>query len=230
MSIEKVHVTFTHCLKAFNSILILFVASLASRAADNLVVGDFSLGVDAYGVPTGWHLREKSGKADFSVVRAEGTHALQLRSSATSYSFQREIKADLSQYPILSWKWKVTKLPEGGDFRRSKTDDQAAQLFVAFSRTQTIVYIWDTSVPQGFMGDAPAPPLMSIKAVVVRSTPTEAGRWLTETRNVYEDYKNLFGVTDNPPPVSGMRIQINSQHTKSSAESYFADVVFKKRA
>jgi hypothetical protein len=209
--------------------LVLFVTALTGQATENLIVGDFSLGVDARGIPNGWQLKEKSGRADFSIVKVEGVHALQLRSSATSFSFQREVKADLSQYPILSWKWKVTKLPEGGDFRRSKTDDQAAQLFVAFSRTQTIVYVWDTSAPQGFVGNALSPPYMSIKVVVVRSTPAQAGQWLTETRNVYEDYKKLFGETATPPTVAGMRIQINSQHTKSSAESYFADVMFKRR-
>src|SRR5262249_28737256 len=124
MFIECARVRLTAVLKVLKIILVLLAAALGARAADNLVVGDFSLGVDSRGVPTGWHLKEKSGKADFSVVKAEGKHALQLRSSATSFSFQREIKADLSKYPILSWKWKVTKLPEGGDFRRSKTDDQ----------------------------------------------------------------------------------------------------------
>jgi len=44
---------------------------------------------------------------------------------------------------------------------------------------------------------------------------------------VYEDYKKLYG--DEPPVVKGMRFQINSQHTKTSAESYFADVVFQKQ-
>src|SRR5260221_38395 len=115
------------CLKASNIILVLFLAPFTSLAMDDLVVADFSMGVDARGVPTGWRLREKSGRADFSVVQVEGMHALQLRSEATSYALQREIQADLSQYPVLSWKWKVTKLPEGGDFRRSKTHDQAAQ-------------------------------------------------------------------------------------------------------
>jgi hypothetical protein len=79
------------------------------------------------------------------------------------------------------------------------------------------------------MEDAPAPPFMSIKAVVVRSGPAETGKWMTETRNVYEDYKKLYGDGDKSPVVSGMRIQINSQHTKTSAESYFAEVMFQKQ-
>jgi hypothetical protein len=63
--------------------------------------------------------------------------------------------------------------------------------------------------------------------VVVRSGPAELGKWIAETRNVYEDYKKLFG--NEPPLVKGMRFQINSQHTGTSAESYFANVVFQKQ-
>jgi hypothetical protein len=70
-------------------------------------------------------------------------------------------------------------------------------------------------------------PLMTVKVVVVRSGPAETGKWITESRNVYEDYKKLYG--SEPPTVNGVRLQINSQHTKTSAESYFADVVFKKQ-
>jgi hypothetical protein len=204
---------------------LLLLLSMRAQAVEQLTIGDFSSALNASGIPTGWQLSEKSGRADFRVVQDEGISALNLRSSNTSYSFQRELKADLRRFPILSWKWKVTKLPAGGDFRRSKTDDQAAQLFVAFTRTRSIVYLWDTSAPQGLMSEAIAPPFMSIKVVVVRSQATQAGTWLTETRNVYEDYKKFFG-GDDPPVVSGMRLQINSQHTKTSAESYFADVRF----
>jgi hypothetical protein len=149
-----------------------------------------------------------------------------LRSTNSSFSFQRAINADLNLTPFLSWKWKVTRLPEKGDFRHSKTDDQAAQLFVAFNRRQAIVYLWDTSAPQGLMTDAPSPPFISIKAVVVRSKTGPLGQWLSETRNVSDDYKKFFGKSDKPPVVSGVRLQINTQHTQSSAESYFANIVF----
>jgi hypothetical protein len=108
-----------------------------------------------------------------------------------------------------------------------KTDDQAAQLFLAFTKTKSIVYIWDTTAPEGLMSEAIAPPLMTIKLVVVRSGPAELGKWVTETRNVYEDYKKFYG--EEPPAVKAMRLQINSQHTGTSAESYFADVMYLKQ-
>jgi hypothetical protein len=195
-------------------------------ADDRVVIADFSSGGGA-GVPAGWQLKEKSGKADFAVVQDEGISAVRLRSANTSFSLQKEVNVDLKQFPVLAWKWKVTKLPGGGDFRRSSADDQAAQLFVAFTKTKSIVYIWDTSAPQGLMEDTTPVPFMHVKVVVVRSGPAGTGKWITETRNVYEDYKKLFG--EEPPPVHGMRLQINSQHTGTSAESYFADVAFQKK-
>jgi hypothetical protein len=201
----------------------------AFARTDRIVITDFSPGLDARGVPFGWELKENSGQADLSVVKEYDLSALRLRSMNTSFSVQKKVSVDLNKYPILSWKWKATKLPEGGDFRKSETDDQTAQLFLAFSRTKAIVYIWDTTAPEGLTGEADAPFFMSIKVVVVRSGPKSLGRWITETRNVYRDYRELFGDKEEFPKVSGIRIQINSQHTNSSAESFFSDAVFQQQ-
>jgi hypothetical protein len=208
-------------------LVIALIYSTPVMAADQMVIADFSSGGDGSGVPAGWQVKEKSGKANFTVVKDEGVAAVRLRSSSTSFSLQKEVRVNLKQYPILTWKWKVTRLPERGDFRNSNTDDQAAQLFLAFSKTQAIVYIWDTTAPQGTMADAAGPFFMHIKAVVIRSGKTGTGSWITETRNVYDDYKKLFG--GEPVDIRGFRIQINSQHTGTSAESYFADIAFKKQ-
>ncbi len=218
--------TFITMLGSMTAIVIL-LASYAGGAEDRLVIADFSKAAAGSAVPAGWELKEKSGKADFAVVKDSDMAAVRFRSSNTSFSLQKEVKVDLKQYPILSWKWKVTKLPTGGDFRKSGTDDQAAQLFVAFTKTRAIVYIWDTSAPQGLAEDTKPVFFMHVQVVVVRSGAADIGKWVEESRNVYEDYKKFFG--EEPMPVSGMRLQINSQHTGTSAESFFADVAFKKQ-
>jgi hypothetical protein len=197
------------------------------QAGDSMVITDFSSPVGASGVPAGWELKEKNGRADFAVVKDGDVPAGRFRSANTSFSLQKDVTVDLKQYPLLTWKWKVTRLPAGGDFRKSKADDQAAQLFVAFTKTKAIVYIWDTTAPAGLMEDTSPVPFMTVKVVVLRSGPAELGKWIVETRNVYDDYKKLYG--SEPPAVKGIRLQINSQHTGDSAESYFADVLFKKR-
>jgi len=207
--------------------VVILMCSAPAWAADQVVIADFSSAVDASSVPAGWQVKEKSGKAAFAVVKDDGVAAVRLRSANTSFSLQKEVLVNLQQYPVLTWKWKVTKLPVGADFRKSDTDDQAAQLFLAFSKTRAIVYIWDTTAPEGTMGNAAGPFFMSIKSVVVRSGKNGTGSWLTESRNVYDDYRKLFG--EEPGDIRGVRMQINSQHTGTSAESYFADVVFKKQ-
>jgi hypothetical protein len=206
---------------------ILGTASGVRAADDSIVIADFSTWIVPKGMPPGWELKVKSGKAAFDVMRDGDIPALRLKSVDSSFSLQGEVNVDVKRYPILSWKWKVTQLPKGGDFRKSRTDDQAAQLFVAFTKAKAIVYIWDTTAPQGLMESTSPVPFMTVKVVVVRSGPAELGKWIAETRNVYEDFKKFYG--DEPPVVKGMRFQINSQHTRTSAESWFADVVFQKR-
>jgi hypothetical protein len=218
-------------MKIKSKLLILAVLGACASGAitEPLRIGDFSRKANQGALPDGWELREKFGRANFSLCQVDGYNALGLRSTNTSFCLQREVNADLAQYPILSWKWKVTKLPERGDFRSSKTDDQAAQLFVAFSKTQFIVYIWDTTAPEGYAGDAHTAPFITVKVVVVRSSPAQSGKWLTETRNVAQDYRQLYGGNGKPPVVRGVRLQINTQHTRSSAESYFADLAFQQQ-
>jgi len=214
----------------FLSIMLLPVAlhwsAHSASAVQKVVVADFSSGLDRKGVPPGWKLKERSGKADISIVREGPLHALRLRSNDTSFSIQKPVNLNPLEYPLLTWKWKVTQIPDGGDFRKRSADDQAAQLFMAFSNSNILVYIWDSSAPQGLTDDAWAPPFLTIKAIVVRSGRHETGKWLTETRNIYDDYRNLFG--GEPPRIAGIRIQINSQHTDSSGESYFADISFER--
>lgn len=215
--------------------LLILGICLVSGGADGfqgVVVADFGKEKEGDGVPRDWKLSTKEGTPDLAVVRDGSALALRLRSRSASFSIQKEIDIDLKQTPFLVWEWKVTELPRRGDLRNSGTDDQAAQLFVMvspdFLRTDIIAYIWDTTAPAGTVADVPPPtiyPFVRIKTVVLRSGRQEKGKWITEIRNVVEDYKKLFGgETDK---VTGIRLQINSQHTKSSAESYWRMVTFK---
>jgi hypothetical protein len=64
-----------------------------------------------------------------------------------------------------------------------------------------------------------------IFAVVCESGFGDANHWVAESHNVAADYEHAFGrpVTR----VKGLRLQINSQHTGTVAESYFGEVAFR---
>jgi hypothetical protein len=176
-------------------------------------------------IPQGWELKVNVGQPDITISDQDGETALHFKSSKSSIALERAINIDPAQLPYLSWRWKVTELPKGGDFRHSSTDDQAAQLMVAFDDRHIISYIWDTTAPQGTMESGTFIPLVHIIDVVCRSGATDANRWLQETRDVAADYRKAFGKT--APHVKGLRLQINTQHTGTSAESYFGEVAFR---
>jgi hypothetical protein len=175
-------------------------------------------------LPDGWSVKTLKGQADVATIASEEGRVLRLRSRNTSFSLERSLDVDLARYPYMSWQWKVTELPRGGDFRHFRTDDQAAQILVAFADRRILTYIWDTTAPRDLMQSASLMPLLHLTAFVCRSGPAEMNRWITETRNLAADHERAYGRPG--ARVKGLRLQINSQHTNSSAESYFGDVVF----
>lgn len=172
----------------------------------------------------GWELKVKDGAPKVYLAKGAASDAVCLRADKASFSIQRKIDVDVKKYPNITWRWMVKELPRGGDFRDSGKDDQAAQLFVGFSGRRSIVYIWDTSAPVGAEGEFNIPLTMYSRIIVVRSGSKEIGKWMSLTRNVYADYKRLY--KEEPPRAEGLRYQVNSQHTGTSAESCLESVEF----
>jgi hypothetical protein len=175
-------------------------------------------------LPADWMIKVNHGKPELSVC-GDADSCLKLRSVRASFGLEHKVDLDPSQTPWLRWKWKVTQLPAGGDFRRASSDDQAAQVLVAFDDKRILTYIWDSTAPKGVVQSASNIPFVRIFAFVCRSGETEANQWLTENRNVAADYERAYG--KSAPRVKGVRLQINSQHTGTVAESYFGEVTFR---
>jgi hypothetical protein len=191
------------------------------------------------GVPPGWKLDRKCGASSLALEEV-GSFCLRLTSnSESSFGLKRAAKVDIREYPFLNWRWKVTKLPKGGDVRHSETDDQALQIYIAFPatgwpktpNTPIVGYIWDNEAPAGWTGRSTQMGGDKLRYVVVRNKNDRIGQWYTEKRNLYQDYQALFkDVKEGQPtgPTQGIELYINSQHTKSSAEGYVCEVYFSK--
>src|SRR3954462_4233778 len=125
-------------------------------------------------IPSGWELKVNTGQPDITTGdQTDQDATLHFRSVKSSYALERAVDIDPMQMPYLNWRWKVTQLPRGGDFRHSATDDQAAQVMVAFTDRKIITYIWDSTAPQGIMESASSIPLVHIFAIVCRSGMSE---------------------------------------------------------
>ena len=204
-----------------------------ARAVDTLPVEDWSTQPQGKtGIPEGWKGQSwGSPKYDFRIETVDGRKVLHLKSDGDSSAVSKEVKVDVKTWQILEWSWRVTKLPAGGDARKSATDDEAAQIYVVFPRFPTavrsriIAYIWDTTAPVGsiFKSEKTG----TVTYVVVRSGPSDVGKWITERRNVLEDFKKIYG--DSPSEDVGViSVLIDSNDTRSSAESFVGEILFRK--
>jgi hypothetical protein len=206
-------------------LLLALAVSVLSGAPLALLVFDTHFAAPGH-LPDGWRLRANRGTPEVTVINEGAEHVLHLRSRASSFALERGLDVDPAQLPVLSWRWKVAELPRGGDFRHYATDDQAAQVIVAFGDRKVLTYLWDTSAPQGTAQSATGVPLLHIFAFVCRSGASEANQWITETRNLAQDFQRAYGHFPKEH-VKGIRLQINSQHTGTGAESYFGEVGFR---
>jgi len=214
---------------------ILFGGSLAmmpafAQKADRSEVSVQALGsfvkttTDNGGAPAGWQIKTNHGRPAISTCTDGDIACVHLKSVNSSFGLERAVDINPAEMPYLSWRWKVSQLPDGGDFRHAASDDQAAQVLVVFADRRVLTYIWDTTAPKGTMASVSSIPLLHVFAVVCQSGTADLNRWITESRNVAGDYERAY--LRAAPHVKGVRLQVNSQHTGSAAESYFGEVAF----
>jgi hypothetical protein len=215
--------------------VIVMMLTAVAWAADVVVIEDWKVQkLGAKGIPDGWLGGQTWGlpQHDMTIEEQDGRRVLHLKSKIESSTIRKEIKGqvNLKETPILEWTWKVAVLPTNADCRKKSADDQAAQLYVVWPRfpeavrSQIIGYIWDTTAPVGTI--VKSEKTGTVTYVVVRSGPADLGKWLTERRNVAEDYRKIYGTApDNPGMIS---LAIDSDDTSSSSESFFGAILFKK--
>jgi len=219
--------------RALAGVILTFLAIAPALPAEpTLLIEDWSRqAAGTRGVPEGWTARSwGTANYDFTLVVEGSGKVLHLRSDNDNSTIGKEVKVDLKQFPILVWRWKGVTLPRGGDSRRSETDDQAAQVYVVFPRfpdwrSRIIGYVWDTTAPAGAI--VPSKKTSTVTYVIVRSGEAELGRWITETRNVYEDYKRIYGAAPGED-VGAVSVAIDSNDTRSRAESFMGEIFFRR--
>jgi hypothetical protein len=131
---------------------LLFLISGGSIAQDSIYwVDRFSADKVRDGLPEGWKLEVKAGEPELQVKKeGEGVY-LRFKADKSSFGLRKEFTLDIKEFPYLNWTWKVTQLPEKGDFHKKDTDDQAAQVYVLFPRfpaklnTEFVGYYWESN-------------------------------------------------------------------------------------
>lgn len=230
----------------------MLVWSAGLSADTRVVVGAFSSAVEG-SLPSGWKpeifKRRQGAQTAYDVVRDGEITVVRAQSVGTASGLEHEVPVNLTEYPVLRWRWKVDHVVASGDPRRKDKDDYAARVYVTFQfepdkasfgegvRYRTaralfggvpfaaLSYIWASRTPVGtvigspYMGDI-------VKLIVVENADAHVGEWVDEERNVYEDYRRAFG--KDPPRVSGVAIMTDTDNTRERATAYYGDLVFSK--
>lgn len=215
--------------------VVLVVAGLAA-AADDLVIEDWKgYKVGTTGLPGDWKPQNwgTPNYQNIKIVDDDGRRALSMKSVNDSSTINREIKGkvQLKDTPILEWEWKSIVLPKNGNSCKKATDDQAGQVFVLWPRfpesvrSRIIGYVWDTTQPVGTICKSEKTGMVTY--IVVHSGSADLNRWVTEQRNVVEDFKKIYGEAPDDPAV--LSVAVDSNDTNSSAEAMYGAIRFKRR-
>jgi Protein of unknown function (DUF3047) len=219
----------------FTAAALLLTVVATAWAAGEVIVEDWSKhAVGARGLPEGWKPQNwGSPKYDlFSIDNDGGRKVLHMKSANDGSTIARDVKGkvNLKDTPFLEWSWKVTVLPRGADSCKKATDDQAAQVFVVWPRfpepvrSRIIGYVWDTTQPAGTI--CKSEKTGTVTYIVLRSGTAELGKWLSERRNVVDDFKKVY--KDSPDEPDAVSVAIDSNDTSSTAESFIGPIFFKR--
>jgi hypothetical protein len=205
---------------------------LQPRRASAQIVEDWRAPeIGTSGVPSGWRSYETPfGRPayDFSVVDDDGRRALRMKSADEHSTIAKEVVVQLAAAPLLRWDWKVITFPAGADLRVKSSSDAAGHLlaiwprFPALVRSRLIGYVWDPALPVGSV--IKSRKTGTVTFIVVRSGSERRGQWLSDERNVVEDYRRVFG--DEPDAPGAIALSIDTNDTHSSAETLFGRIAF----
>lgn len=217
-----------------------------------LEVGKFSAASEGNTLPDGWKpltFKKIDRHTAYSLVKDADMVVVKGVSEASASGLTREIKINLREYPIVRWRWKVANVLKNGDVTKKEGDDYPARLYITFEYNSSKVsffdkakyetvkllygrypplaainYIWESKAAKGTV--VPNPYTDQAKMIVVESGADRLNQWVSEERNIYEDYKKAFG--EEPPMISGVAIMTDTDNTGETATAFYGDIIFKK--
>jgi hypothetical protein len=221
-------------------------------AAEQLPVGVFSQASPGGELPEGWKplkFQNIEKMTRYSLVRDGDQVVVKAVSEASASGLIREVKIDPKEFPVLQWRWKVGNILKKGNVKSKEGDDYPARIYITFEYDpkklnffektkyntyrilygqypplRAINYIWESTAPKGTA--VPNPYASRVLMIVVESGPEKLDQWVSEERNVLEDYKKFFG--EDPPMISGVALMTDTDNTSEAAIAFYGDIFFRK--
>jgi len=234
-------------------IIPLFLESLPILGgANRITIGKFVAEKESDGSPKGWKTVTyfNTPPTSYQVIKYRGRYVLKAEGIGTSSCLFREVKAELKDYPIISWRWKISNVIRQAIETRKDRNDSAARVIVVF-RVGTeeippwygleylvtriirrnepigprIEYIWGNKIEKGQILDNPS--VKHSKVIVLESGGRKANRWIWEKRNLVDDYTAAFGV--KPQGILALGIQTDTDQSNEGVTAYYGEIFLRRR-
>ncbi|HKJ31748.1 MAG TPA: DUF3047 domain-containing protein [Balneolales bacterium] len=191
-------------------------------------------------LPYGWYNRDGNVKVwtltgsdrdkyKYEIKEEDGNKYLHyhgMKAMHLNFPLVNKNGVDIMKTPILTWKWRVKKIPKGGDENDSDKNDSAAGIYVVygfaglFKLPKSIKYCWSSTLP---VGTILSKNFNKQKIVVLASGKKNEGKWITFQRNIVQDYKNLFGGEPPKKPIA-ILVLSDGNNTHSMVEADYDDI------
>jgi hypothetical protein len=180
-------------------------------------------------IQDGWMELPLRGTTKYRITTVDGRVVIQATGRNAASGLIRLVQTDTARCPVISWSWRVDTLQKDADLRIKDKEDVAASIFLLFGDpgflvnpdpVPTLRYVWtNKQFPIEAVIDNPYLPGV-VRSVVIRSGEEHLGQWMTERRNVIDDFEIAFG---QPPPdaIHAIVLFTDNDETKQPVEAYY---------
>nr|WP_320012943.1 DUF3047 domain-containing protein [uncultured Desulfobulbus sp.] len=176
----------------------------------------------------------------YTVGPCGDTTCLRMASDNSASGLVLKESFNVYQYPLITWRWKVSNIYKKGDASKKEGDDYPARLYILFAYDEeaasfgkqlkynmakliygqyppdsSISYIWankPTTLP--FIFNAYTD---QARMIAVSSGKDKVNTWQEYSVNIVEDYMTAFG--KKPPATASLAVMCDSDNTHESAQA-----------
>ena len=157
--------------------------------------------------PSRWSSFDKTTALNTYSVRMEGGKKF-LHADSTKSWAQLGVEKEwaLKEFPFLQWQWRAVLFPTNSNEREKSKNDSVLGVYVVFGHwpfVRAIKYIWSDTLPVGTSFASPYS--KETRMIVIKTGRSQAGRWVTEKRDVLQDYRHLYGEEEKKSDSHGDR-------------------------
>lgn len=177
---------------------------------------------------------------------AENQSVLRIESNASMSMMAIPVEVDLTQTPVLCWRWRVNRVLDKADMSERFGDDYAARLYVSLAIPESeqslglrlqlglarsiwgdqvpdaaINYVWDNRQPVGTA--MPNAYTDRVTMIVAQSGAAKVGQWVQQAQNIAQDIEQQFTPAAN---VVQIALAADTDNTGETVTAEFADIRF----